>query len=629
MTNTTKQKRRLSNSTVTGIVFLVFVNAVFIGVANLVSRYIKIYPKYFIMGIGSALAIVILINLTFIFGYIFKKSGFRKLLMFLSCVFLLVGGAAMYYLYKTNSIIDQIIDTKGKENVSYVLLALNPNDALDDLHQQKIGYVATDDSFEPFLNDAMKGYNLNQTYKAYHSVSEMVYDAIAGGVKYVILPKDYDKISQSLNIESNPFDKAKTLLTLNKNVDDDVTNVDVTKEPFTVLMMGNNEGLSDSIILASYNPTTQRVTMTSIPRDSYVPIACQGGRRDKVNHSRAISRKCFIDSIENYVGVNVDFYFETDFYAIIKIVDALGGLEITSPVSFAGTYTLENSKEERDVYIEKGTHVLNGEQVLTFARERHHMPSGDYDRQMNQQYVIKEIVTKILATRNPNTFIEVLDGAKANITTNLSMDAISSLIGHAFQVIGTSPLSTMDAFRIESTQILGASDFTPGGMWIMWPYVNDIKNAHTLTLNNLETKRPLNQEKAFSFSYRRPYSYVNDRNIFLRATEEAWKSGTLQFSNVKPVASSSQNSTQKPTNSGSVSGSTSAQADKVKVPSFAQMTNEQILDWANKNDITVRFKDFVTGDAKFTNGQFWYQNPDKDAMIDRKSTVEVHRVKKS
>lgn len=618
MAHKTNQKRKLSNSTLAGIVLIILVNAIFIGVANLVSRYIKIYPKYFIMGIGSALALVLLINIAFIVGYILKKGAFRKILIFLSCLFLLVGGAAMYYLYKTNSIIDQIIDTNGKENVSYVLLSLNPNDALDDLHQQKIGYVTTDDNFETFLNDSLKTYNLNQSYKAYHSVSEMVYDAIAGGVKYVVLPKDYEKMNQSLNIESNPFDKAKALLTLNKDVEDDVTRVDVTKDPFTVLMMGNNDGLSDSIILASYNPKNQRVTMTSIPRDSYVPIACQGGRRDKVNHSRAISRKCFIDSIENYVGVNVDFYFETDFYAIIKIVDALGGLEITSPVSFYGTYTLENSKEERDVYIDKGTHLLTGEQVLTFARERHHMPSGDYDRQMNQQYVIKEIVNKILATRNPNTLIDVLDGAKSNISTNLSMDAISSLIGHAFQAINTSPLSAMDAFRIESTQIIGGSDFTPGGMWIMWPYVNDVKNANTLTMNNLNTSLTLNNVTDFAFSYRRPYSYVHDRNIFLRQTEEMWKSGTIQFSNKKPQTSTTQNTT-----------NTTTTTTKVSVPSFAQMTNDQILDWAKQNDVTIRFKDYVTKDAKFTNGQFWFQNPEKGSLIDRKSTIEVHRVKKS
>ncbi|WZU01470.1 LCP family protein [Erysipelothrix sp. D19-032] len=109
-------------------------------------------------------------------------------------------------------------------------------------------------------------------------------------------------------------------------------------------MLGNNDNLSDSIILATFNPNTMKATMTSVPRDSYVPIACYPGQTfDKINHSRGISRECMIDTVENFLDVDIDFYFETDFYALEKIVDALGGLDIESPLQFAGSFPIENS----------------------------------------------------------------------------------------------------------------------------------------------------------------------------------------------------------------------------------------------------------------------------------------------
>ena len=107
---------------------------------------------------------------------------------------------------------------------------------------------------------------------------------------------------------------------------------DVTKEPFTVLIIGVDDDRSDALMLATVNPGSMTVLLTSIPRDSYVPIACYTNQKsDKINNSRVRGRQCTIDTVKQLLDVDVDFYFESNFHGIIEIVDALGGVIIDNP----------------------------------------------------------------------------------------------------------------------------------------------------------------------------------------------------------------------------------------------------------------------------------------------------------
>lgn len=622
-----KSKQPLSNNVALGIAMLIITNGVFIALSILISRYIRIYPKYFILGLSGALIVVLLINLIFIFGYYFKRKIFRRLMIGLSTLFIIAGGSLTFYVYRSSSLIDQMIDLDGKENVEYVLVSLTSGKIIEDMNNQTIAYMDYEADFDVTIDNLMKEYDINYVLERYDSLSDIVVDVASGSLQYVVLPKEYQKLTDALALEVNPFENSEILLNFDTRVDDGSVSVDVSKDPFTILLMGNNEGLTDSIILASYNPKLQSVTMTSIPRDSYVPIACQNGRYDKINHSRAISRQCFIETVENYVDVDVNFYFETDFYAIVKIVNALGGLEITSPVSFSGTLLMENENRYVDVTVPEGTNILNGEQVLTFARERHHMPRGDYDRQLNQQYVIKQIVTKILSTRNPNKLIEILDAAKNNIVTNLSMDSITALMGHAIEAIGTSPLKPMDAFRIESTQIIGEGDTTYYGMWIMRPYQTEVRNATLLVEHNLNPSRELLGETHFEFTYRIPYIYSEDYNIFNEPREALWQGS---YEEMPETSNSDTNEVeQEEQNNVPVEETQNEKPSKetISVIDFSLMSNSEIEKWGNDNGISITFSNYETSDTSFVDGQFWYQSVGSGTLIEKGMSIDVVRVK--
>ena len=94
----------------------------------------------------------------------------------------------------------------------------------------------------------------------------------------------------------------------------------LSTDPFNVLLIGYSRtdigstvGLADSIILATINPQTYEVSMTSIARDSFVPIPCYGGELDKINSGRSTSRACFIETVEKFMNMDIDYYMELDY----------------------------------------------------------------------------------------------------------------------------------------------------------------------------------------------------------------------------------------------------------------------------------------------------------------------------
>ena len=88
----------------------------------------------------------------------------------------------------------------------------------------------------------------------------------------------------------------------------------------------------DSLMLLTFNPETLSTTMLSIPRDSYVPIACFAGqRKNKITHAAWKGESCMIDTIQNFLDVKIDYYVKINFKGVVKLVDALGGVQVDVP----------------------------------------------------------------------------------------------------------------------------------------------------------------------------------------------------------------------------------------------------------------------------------------------------------
>lgn len=512
------KKRRFSgiyNNILYATLLSALVIGIFLYIITVITQFSSVDVENFKRVILVGILVLLVFQLLYFIGFSQRKRFFRQAFFVVGLVLFLAGSYTCFYMYRALSSINQVIDESTFETVEYSVIGFSENDTVEKLDDGVIGFIEHSEEFDQLMQNAIRPHSRVVKYLEFPDYQSMLTASRKGLIQYALVPKEYSRLDEQYDVpegEDRPLANAQTLFGFTTKISDESEKVEVLDQPFSILLLGNNEGLSDSIIVATVNPKTLNVTMTSLARDSYLPIACYPNQsRDKLNHARARGRQCIEDTIENYLDLKIDFYFETDFYALQKIVDALGGIELESPVSFGGSLPKENNpKEYHEIWINKGLQKMDGKAAITFARERYHMPRGDFDRQLNQQYVIKEVANAIIRERNPERLVSVLEGASQNIKTNLPINTITKLLGYAVQQIDASPLDASNTFRIESSQILGTTP-SIGGMSIIVPYKNDVKYTQDFIKANLVTKPSLKNIRTFGFDINKPYQTLNQK----------------------------------------------------------------------------------------------------------------------
>ncbi len=198
--------------------------------------------------------------------------------------------------------------------------------------------------------------------------------------------------------------------------------VDIKKgEPLNVLLIGtdgNNlerteeEGFvsrSDTLMLINLNPANRQTQVLSIPRDS---LAMVEGEPDKINHAYAYGQEeLTIETVQDFLQVPIDYYATVDMSGLEELINAIGGIEVTSPLTF----------EYRGTGFKKGeTREVNGVKAMNFARMRYDDPEGEVGRQNRQKIVIKAIVDKILSPEGMARIPSILEVVNKNVRTNLN-----------------------------------------------------------------------------------------------------------------------------------------------------------------------------------------------------------------
>lgn len=175
--------------------------------------------------------------------------------------------------------------------------------------------------------------------------------------------------------------------------------VEITKEPFTILIMGiedyatnGQNGRTDSLMFATVNPKTQKVSLMSIPRDSRVPIVGKD-KEDKINAAHAYGgEKMAIKTVEGFLKVPVDHYLKIDFQGFKGIVDAVGGVTVDVPFDFWERSDVDYYKK---IHFKQGQQNLDGEEALAYVRMRKQDPNGDYGRAARQRQLLAAVAQKL------------------------------------------------------------------------------------------------------------------------------------------------------------------------------------------------------------------------------------------
>lgn len=408
-----KKKKKLNK------LFLI-INYLLSIVVLLMVSILNILPfKYLIV----AFILVIVFNLIISICLLKKK----KIGYLLSIVFIIISGFVIYYLSTTYNFLSYFNKDNYKTE-TFLVLALKDSDysKLDDLDGLDIGYVKNEiTSINKALDKINKKIDIeNIEYDNYHLVfDDMIDKKLTSGL---IEESNYNMI-----LEENPnyedlfkiIDKIKIIT----KIDNRDGNVNVTEDTFNILISGidtagdiSNVGRSDVNIVLTINPKTKQILMTSIPRDYYVQLYNTTGYKDKLTHAGIYGIDMSINTIEELLDININYYFRVNFTTLENIIDAIGGVDVYSEysfVSYIGSYQFY-----------KGYNHINGNQALGFARERKTLPEGDISRAKNQQAVIDGIIRKLTSFSSITKYSNVINSLKDTFQTNMTDNDITSLI---------------------------------------------------------------------------------------------------------------------------------------------------------------------------------------------------------
>lgn len=222
---------------------------------------------------------------------------------------------------------------------------------------------------------------------------------------------------------------------------------------------------SDVNLLITVNKDTRQILVLSTPRDYYIPIAGTTGKKDKLTHTGILGIDVSVKTLEMLYKVHIDDYVKVNFTGFEKIVDALGGITVSSEYAFSTD----------NYHFHVGENKLNGAMALEYARCRKAFLDGDRQRGKNQMDVFTAMLDKAISIDFLLNYKEILKAVTNNMVTSLSYNEISDLI--EFQ------LNDMRGWEIYKYSVDGYDDehmtYTSDGvvLYVMVPYQNTIDAA--------------------------------------------------------------------------------------------------------------------------------------------------------
>ncbi|HFU4205150.1 TPA: LCP family protein [Streptococcus suis] len=195
---------------------------------------------------------------------------------------------------------------------------------------------------------------------------------------------------------------------------------------------------SDVNIIMTVNRKTNKILLTTTPRDSYVAIADGGQNQyDKLTHAGIYGVDASVHTLENLYGIDISNYIRLNFTSFLQLIDLVGGVDVENTQDFtAGGH-----------HFPLGTVHLNAEQALVFVRERYSLADGDNDRGKNQEKVIATLIKKLSSPENLTNYQAILKGLEGSIQTDLSLETIMELVN--------TQLAGGNQFTVESQALTG------------------------------------------------------------------------------------------------------------------------------------------------------------------------------
>lgn len=402
------------------------------------------------------LAAVILIGVLFLLLFPalvlprIKKS--RRVVALILSLLLGIGyGVGTWYLAGTLDFLTKITSIASSKETYYVVV--RDDDAfssLEDIAGKDVYATQSSNKYAQAEEKLKEQVDVNMLRIA--DLDETMNELLMGYIDVTFLNEEsYDSLCEKYE---NLSDDTKILdeVTIRISLSEIAKPVSVASEPFNILITGmdttgdiSEYSRSDVNMIMTVNPGTRTVLLTSIPRDYYVPLP-DVGEFDKLTHTGVYGPDETVAAVEGLLGIDMNYYIKVNYSTLIKLVDAIGGVYVDSDYEFL-TY-------DGKYYFVEGENYLDGENALAFARERKAFPDGDFQRNRDQQKVLKAILEKMSSSSTLLLkYTSILNSIENNIEFNMPAADVKALV--------RMQLDDMSGWDIRTQSILGGIGDAP------------------------------------------------------------------------------------------------------------------------------------------------------------------------
>ena len=385
------------------------------------------------------------------------KIGSKVLAIVLSVLMIFVN---VKVINKAQETIDKI--SNGNIQTTTVSVLVKKDSAfqkIEDLDGKQFGIMKNiDRENTDFMLNRLNEQFSNQVSKTeYANGEEMLQELLDDKTDAIIMNEGF---RDSFNLIDKKFESdTKVIYTLDKQKTiENLKSASVTKENFIVYISGidttgpiTTTSRSDVNMLMAVNPVKKKIGLVFIPRDYYVPLqchdgVCETGAMDKLTHAGLYGVEVSQATIENILGVDINYNIRINFDTLTTMVDALGGIDINSDQDV-------NLLHGAGCNIKKGENHVNGACALGFARERYAYNAGDRHRGENQQEVIRAMINKMTTTNIIKNYESILNAVQGMFQTNMTTDEITAFI--------QMQIKDMSKWDVQSTLVDGTGDMVP------------------------------------------------------------------------------------------------------------------------------------------------------------------------
>lgn len=368
-----------------------------------------------------------------LFVLVMQKTKVTSIIADILCLILAVCSVAgCIYLDKTVATLRHVSTVTGEtDEIGVYVLSEDSAEELFDVIDYRFGRVASVDkeNTDQTISDMNAELEKELELQEYSDVFSMLSGLKNGEIGAVVINSAYISIVKDSEAYSWVEEGLRQIASYTHEVEEEViSEADIPEDgsnSFIMYMSGidtyggvSTRSRSDVNILAIVNTETKNILLLSTPRDYYVAYSVTGGVKDKLTHAGIYGVDASMDALEQLYGIDINYYLRVNFTGFTQIIDALGGVDVYSDYEFTA----------RGTQIYQGYNSLNGEQALSFARERYSFQDGDFQRGRNQMEVIKAVIQKVASSSMLANYMDVMNAVAGSFETNMPQETIADLV---------------------------------------------------------------------------------------------------------------------------------------------------------------------------------------------------------